>query len=128
MKPNLWETPVSRNAKDVSRDFIHLSQVMCDTRKGRDFKYQIAVILENCIEDENYDEEYKDIAVGNLVVMASDDEEVKGNLEYFASDKDYICQKIAEEILEKSLQRKLKDSDHKTSLSHANSKTGCSII
>ena len=128
---DLWRTPVSRNAKDVSRDFIHLSQARCTVERDGDCRYEIAVILENCIEDEDYDEKYKDTAVANLVAMARNDKKIKGYLEYFASDEDPDCKNIkpiAEEILEKSLQRKLKVSDRETSSSHVNSKTGCSII
>lgn len=83
MKSNLWGTADNRNNKDVSRDFIHLSQAIHTPGKNRDFKHQIAVILENCMEDEDY----KSTAIKNLAILAAEYEQIKQDLEYFAYNK-----------------------------------------
>ena len=125
MMSDLWKSPVSRDVKDVSRDFIHLSQARYTdgTDKVADCKYYIAVILENCPENKKY----KDTAVANLVSMA-DDEIIKESLEFYASYKDYIGQKIAQEILEKMSQCELKGSDREASVKDDSFTLGCSLV
>ena len=96
---SLWAQMRSKvECNGISRDFVHLSQVM--GYGSESVKYELAVILEKCIGNKDY----KGTAIKNLVILAKDDERLKGDLEHFSCSKESSykdIKPIAEEIIRK---------------------------
>jgi len=102
---SMW-AKIDKLDNGISRDFIRLTQVIHTIGQGDTVKYQLAVILENCLKDEDY----KNTAIQNLVGLTRDYKQLGEDLQQFACSNDPAyrdIKPIAKEILEK-LMKKLK--------------------
>jgi hypothetical protein len=82
---------------DISRDFIHLSQVLCDQDATI---YHLVVIFENCLNDNTY----KIGAEANIIALVTTEESIKNGLKIILESDEYglqLIKPIVQEFIKK---------------------------